>query len=94
MALIYVSKNQLLLSACFVYTMILEWVGTAIGNWTWAAEVPFLRLHSANPPAGVGILYILLDLIVVAITTRLLPLDELLPFTAKVSASRVVQELQ
>ena len=25
-------------------------------------------LHSANPPAGVGILYILLDLIVVAIT--------------------------
>jgi len=94
MALIYVSKNRLLLSACFIYTMILEWVGTAIGNWTWAAEVPFLRLHSANPPAGVGILYILLDLIVVAITTRLLPLDELVPITATVSASRVVQELQ
>jgi hypothetical protein len=69
MALIYVSKNRLLLSACFVYTMILEWMGTAIGNWTWTAEVPFLRLHSANPPAGVGILYILLDLIVVAITS-------------------------
>jgi hypothetical protein len=94
MALIYVSKNQLLLSACFVYTMILEWMGTAIGNWTWAAEVPLLRLHSANPPAGVGILYILLDLIVVAITTSLLPLDGLVPITAKASASRVVQELQ
>jgi hypothetical protein len=52
--------------------MILEWVGTAIGNWQWAAEVPFLRLHSANPPAGVGILYILLDLIVVGITTGLM----------------------
>src|SRR5258708_3415253 len=37
MALIYVSKNRLLLSACFVYTMILELVGTAIGNWTWSA---------------------------------------------------------
>lgn len=72
-ALIYVSRNRLLLSACFVYTMILEWVGTAIGNWQWAAEVPFLKLHSANPPSGVGILYILLDLIVVAITAGLLP---------------------
>ncbi len=71
-ALIYVSRNRLLLSACFAYTMILEWVGTAIGNWQWAAEVPFLRLHSANPPAGVGILYILLDLIVVGITAGLM----------------------
>lgn len=70
-ALIFVSRNRLLLSACFVYTIILEWMGTAIGNWQWAAEVPFLKLHCANPPAGVGILYILLDLIVVAITTRM-----------------------
>lgn len=69
-ALIGLSKNRLLLSACFAYTTILEWTGTAIGNWRWAAEVPFLNLHSANPPAGVGILYILLDLIVVAITGR------------------------
>jgi hypothetical protein len=72
-ALIALSKNRLLLSACFVYTIILEWMGTAIGNWTWAAEVPFVKLHSANPPAGVGILYILLDLIVVAITGLVAP---------------------
>jgi len=68
LALIQTSRNRLLLSSCFVYTMILEWVGTAIGNWRWTAEVPGLGLHSANPPAGVGILYILLDLIVVGIT--------------------------
>src|SRR5204862_545384 len=68
LALIALSRNRLLLSACFVYTMILEWVGTAIGNWRWAAQVPLVGLHSANPPAGVGILYILLDLIVVGIT--------------------------
>jgi len=67
LALIRIAENQLMLSACFVYTIILEWVGTAIGNWRWAPRVPFLGLHSANPPAGVGILYILLDLIVVAI---------------------------
>ncbi|HVT42976.1 MAG TPA: hypothetical protein VMT00_01160 [Thermoanaerobaculia bacterium] len=65
------SENRLLLSACFVYTMILEWLGTAIGNWQWAAVVPYVGLHSANPPAGVGILYILLDLITVALSSRL-----------------------
>jgi hypothetical protein len=66
-ALILRSRNQLLLCACFTYTLLLEWVGTAIGNWHWAAEVPFVGLRSANPPSGVGILYILLDLIVVTI---------------------------
>lgn len=70
LALIRASENQLMLSACFVYTMILEWVGTAIGNWQWTPVVPGAGLHSANPPAGVGLLYILLDLIVVAITLR------------------------
>lgn len=69
LALIRRSRNQLLLSTCFVYTILLEWAGTWNGNWLWAAEVPFLGLHSANPPAGVGILYILLDLIVVSLTS-------------------------
>jgi hypothetical protein len=71
LALIRRSRNQLLLSSCFVYTILLEWAGTANGNWLWAAEVPFVGLQSANPPAGVGILYILLDLIVMAITSGL-----------------------
>ncbi len=66
-ALLVRSRNQLLLSACFVYTMLLEWLGTAIGNWEWAAIVPGVGLHSANPPSGVGVLYILLDLFTVAV---------------------------
>ncbi|HKR62634.1 MAG TPA: hypothetical protein VJZ00_02790 [Thermoanaerobaculia bacterium] len=70
LALIVRSRNQLMLSACFVYTIFLEWAGTAIGNWQWTATVPGVGLHSANPPAGVGILYILLDLIVMALTVR------------------------
>ena len=69
LALIWRSRNQLMLSTCFVYTIFLEWAGTANGNWLWAAEVPFVGLHSANPPAGVGILYILLDLIAVWLTS-------------------------
>jgi hypothetical protein len=73
LALIVRSRNQLMLSACFIYTIILEWTGTAIGNWQWTADVPFVHLHSANPPAGVGLLYILLDLIVVAVTASQRP---------------------
>ncbi|HEX7191035.1 MAG TPA: hypothetical protein VF381_05620 [Thermoanaerobaculia bacterium] len=72
LALIRTSRNQLLLASCFCYTIILEWVGTAIGNWQWNPVVPGLGLHSANPPAGVGILYILLDLITVAITAQVI----------------------
>lgn len=69
--LIVRSENRLLLSSCVVYTILLEWVGTAIGNWRWLPEVPYLSVSSANPPAGVTVLYILLDLIVVAVCARL-----------------------
>jgi hypothetical protein len=64
-ALLTRSKSGLLLAACLVYTMLLEWLGTAVGNWRWAAEVPWVGLRSANPPSGVGVLYILLDLLTV-----------------------------
>jgi hypothetical protein len=70
------SRNQLLLSACFTYTIFLEWLGTWIGNWQWAATVPFVGLHSANPPSGVGILYILLDLMTVGACALILPVRE------------------
>lgn len=57
------SNHKLLASMCCVYTMALEWLGTGLGNWRWAADVPLLHLRSANPPSGVGILYILVDLV-------------------------------
>lgn len=69
--LIMRSENPLLLSSCFVYTLLLEWVGTAIGNWYWLPEVPYLSMISANPPAGVTVLYIVLDLLTVAVCARL-----------------------
>src|SRR5205085_6078692 len=56
--LILRSRNQLLLSTCVIYTIILELAGTAIGNWRWTPDVPLLGLHSANPPSGVGVLYV------------------------------------
>jgi len=68
-ALLTRSKSGLLLAACLVYTMLLEWLGTGIGNWRWAAQVPGLGLKSANPPSGVGVLYVLLDLLTVMVVT-------------------------
>ena len=65
------TRNGLLLSACFTYTMLLEWAGTANGNWRWAEVVPYVGLRSANPPAGVGLLYIILDVLVILVTSRM-----------------------
>jgi hypothetical protein len=76
------SRSHLLLSLCCAYTMLLEWTGTWIGNWRWAPLVPFVGLHSANPPSGVGILYVLLDLITVALCTAMLRRNSRIPFRA------------
>lgn len=61
------SRAPGLMAWCCTYTVLLEWVGTSIGTWSWAARVPFLGLASANPPSGVGIAYCLVDLLTVAI---------------------------
>lgn len=68
--LLWRARDPLLLSSCFVYTMALEWLGTGLGNWRWAAVVPGVGLRAANPPSGVGILYIVLDLLVVGAAAR------------------------
>ena len=70
-ALLVRSRSGALLPACFVFTMLLEWLGTALGNWAWAAAVPGLGLRSANPPSGVGLLYIVLDLATVSVVVTL-----------------------
>jgi hypothetical protein len=62
------ARNPLMLSVCFVYASALESLGTAIGNWRWMPIVPHLGLRCANPPSGVGILYVLLDVTTVMLT--------------------------
>lgn len=69
-ALVARSSHPLMLSACITYTVMLEWAGTMNGNWRWVADVPFTGLTAANPPSGVGLLYVLLDLIVVTIVAE------------------------
>ena len=42
----------------------MEIVGTQLGNWTWANEVPWTGLTAWNPPLLVGAFYCLGDLLV------------------------------
>ncbi len=45
----------------FVMTMALEFYGTGLGNWAWAAVVPVIGLPAGNPPACIGAGYCCMD---------------------------------
>ena len=45
----------------FVMTMALEYYGTGLGNWAWAAAVPIIGLPAGNPPACIGAGYCCMD---------------------------------
>jgi hypothetical protein len=51
----------------FVLALIMELYGTALGNWVWAANAPWINLSAANPPFSAGAFYCALDLLVLAI---------------------------
>jgi hypothetical protein len=61
------SSKPLMMAACVFYTLVMEVVGTTMGNWRWEAVVPGLGVTSANPPSGVGVLYALLDTCTLAV---------------------------
>jgi hypothetical protein len=48
-------------AAAFFVTSALELLGTAFGNWTWAAAVPVLQLALGNPPSVIAGAYCCLD---------------------------------
>jgi hypothetical protein len=54
-------RFALLYAVSFTMTMALEFYGTSLGIWTWAAIVPPLMLPSANPPACIGAGYCIMD---------------------------------
>lgn len=46
----------------FLAVAFLEIYGTAVGTWTWAAEVPGLGIPQGNPPSGAASGYVLFDI--------------------------------
>ena len=62
-------RFALLYAISFTMTMTLEFYGTSLGIWTWAARSPLAGLPAANPPACIGAGYCIMD----AITRWLAP---------------------
>jgi hypothetical protein len=56
----------------FLAVAALEFYGTAIGTWTWRAEVPGLGWPDGNPPSGAVSGYVLFDITALALAPWLL----------------------
>ena len=54
-------RFPLLFAVSFTFTMALEFYGTGLGNWAWAASVPLIGLPAGNPPACIGAGYCCMD---------------------------------
>jgi len=65
------SGARKLYAVMFMLALAMEIYGTALGNWTWQRDVPWLRLTTLNPPLAAGAFYCVLDLLVVVTTTPL-----------------------
>lgn len=59
-----------LYAAMFMLSLAMEVYGTRLGNWTWAAEAPWLGFTTINPPLAAGAFYCMLDMLVVATIAR------------------------
>ena len=59
-----------LYSTMFVLALLLEFWGTAFGNWAWRPTMPGLGWSAANPPIAAGTFYCVLDLLVLVATGR------------------------
>jgi hypothetical protein len=57
-----------LFASSFVLTLALELYGTALGNWAWDREVPWVGLVTTNPPAIAGAFYCTLHALVIGYT--------------------------
>jgi hypothetical protein len=55
----------------FLVVAALELYGTAIGTWTWAAEIPGTGIPNGNPPSGVASGYVWFDVVALALAPRL-----------------------
>lgn len=65
------SRARKLYAVMFMLALAMELYGTALGNWTWNREVPWLGLTTLNPPLAAGAFYCVLDLLVMGTASLL-----------------------
>jgi hypothetical protein len=65
-ASVLVSRARNLYAVMFVFALVMELYATALGNWVWHAQAPFLNITASNPPFSAGAFYCLLDMLVLA----------------------------
>ena len=68
------SRNRGLYASVFFLVACLEFYGTGIGTWRWAAELPGLGIPDGNPPSGVASGYVWFDVMALATAPPLLRL--------------------
>jgi hypothetical protein len=49
---------------------VLEFYGTAVGTWHWAAVFPHTGLPAGNPPSAIGAGYCVLDALAIRLADR------------------------
>ena len=69
-------KQRRLYASTFVLALALELLGTWLGNWSWAREVPGVPLVTTNPPVAAGAFYCALDALVVVTSVSLSRVSE------------------
>ena len=70
LACLWLSPARRLYATMFVLSLALELYGTWVGNWAWAANVPWIGLTADNPPIAAGAFYCVLDFLVVSATVK------------------------
>lgn len=65
------SPARKLYAVMFLLALAMEIYGTALGNWRWHVDVPWLGLQTLNPPVAAGAFYCVLDFLVVGTAAAL-----------------------
>ena len=63
-------RDPLLFAVTFSLTMVLEFYGTSLGTWHWAAVFPNTGLPAGNPPSAIGAGYCVLDALAMRLAGR------------------------
>lgn len=72
-----VGRAPSIYAGVFLAVAFLEIYGTAMGTWTWAAEVPGVGISQGNPPSGAASGYVFFDIAALALGPYLLRLAHL-----------------